>query len=325
MTVKVSEGSVKGPKPVLMIGLVVALVGVAAFALGLLFSRNAQPPRDYAMECHTLTAHPADPKRLAAGVADAQIAPGLAIPTCEKALAASPADPMLLFELGRALWVGGRDVEAVVKLAEAAELGHGGAMKLLGDAYLQGRLPEGEEANIHTAAEWYQKSADAGFTEGEAALAEANDQIRRNTFDPTLFQNREFMRVLYEADWASAKEPLSLAYYAQGMVASMDSNEALFMDQPCKAMIGRLGSQLVSASTLAGAIAQLGKSRDGEELAGNVVLGIFQEVTRKYNYDQGYRDATVLYNKDVLGCDSSVTKTVLSNVMLTSNGDNRAF
>lgn len=289
------------------------------------FSENSTQvdPAQLATTCHELTSHPADKGRFAAGVSDEAVAPGRAIPACELAVASNPDNPTLLFELGRAYWLGGRNADAVLKFADAADKGHAGAMKYIGDAYLEGRgLPDGVQANIQTAADWYKKSSDAGFEIASQAFAEAEEQIRKNRFDPALFQNGGFMEILYSGKFEDAEAPLALAYYTQGLVASLDSTDALYMDQACKAMIGRLGSQIVNVSELAGIIAQYSKKDDDPVMASAKILT--QLATEKYWKDQGSRDATVLFNKDVLGCDSDVTRSVIEHIMLTSNGK-RAF
>lgn len=276
-------------------------------------------PAQLAISCHELTSHPSDKGRFAAGVSDEAVAPGRAIPACEAAVAANSDDPTLRFELGRAYWLGGRDEDAVLAFADAADKGHAGAMKYLGDAYLEGRgLPAGIQPNMQTAADWYKKSADAGFDLASKALAEAEEQIRKNRFDPALFQNGKFMEILYTGKFENAEAPLALAFYAKGLVASLDSTESLYMDQSCKAMIGRLGSQIVNASEFAGIIAQYANKNDDPGTA--TVKILIQGVTENYWKDQGFRDATVLFNKDVLGCDSDVTRSVIEHIMLTSNG-----
>lgn len=281
---------------------------------------------EMAMECHTLSAHPSDRNRSAAGVSDTELAPGIAIPACERAVAASPDDTTLVFELGRSLWIGGRDSEALAKFAESAERGHAGAMKYIGDAYVEGRgLPPNVEANIQEAANWYRKSSDAGFVDADTALTEAEQQIARNTFDPKIFQNGKFMEILYNGDFSNIEAPIALAYYAKGLVQGLDSNESIFLDQNCKAMIGRLGSQVVDISQFAAFIKQFDNAgKNNEEPVETFLKILLQKGGEPYFLDQGQRDATVLYNKDVLGCDSEVTKKVVNNIMITSN-NNRAF
>lgn len=278
------------------------------------------------MECHTLTAHPSDRNRSAAGISDTQLAPGIAIPACERAVAASPDDVTLVFELGRALWIGGRDSEALAKFAEAADRGHAGAMKYIGDAYVEGRgLPPDVQANIQEAANWYRKASDAGFVDAESALSEAEQQIARNTFDPSIFQNGKFMKILYNGEFSNVQAPIALAYYAKGIVQGLDSNESLFLDQSCKAMIGKLGSQIIDISEFAGAIKQFNDAGESNEDPMETFLKVLiQKGGEPYFLDQGQRDATVLYNKDILGCDSEVTKKVVDNIMITSS-NNRAF
>lgn len=75
--------------------------------------------------CAALAAHPADKKRLAEGVPDEKIIPGLAIPACQQALASDPNNPQLRFQLARALQAAGQTEPAEALFAESNYCGTG--------------------------------------------------------------------------------------------------------------------------------------------------------------------------------------------------------
>ena len=117
-------------------------------------------------DCDRLAASLFDTGRPAgiAGVDPNQIDAVRAIPACRAALAASPNDPRLAFQLARALDKGrGGGVEAFELYRKAAGAGNVVAMVNLGNMLERGR---GTPKDLAEASRWYQKAADAGVQPG---------------------------------------------------------------------------------------------------------------------------------------------------------------
>ena len=90
-----------------------------------------------------------------------QIDAAQAVPACRAAIAVSPNDPRVAFQLARALdRAGGADAEAFKLYRKAAEAGHPAAMNNLGTSYGNGK---GTPKDAAEAAHWYRKAADAGL------------------------------------------------------------------------------------------------------------------------------------------------------------------
>src|SRR5262245_48663842 len=130
--------------------LAVALAGFSPHVGG------AQSP---AHECTRLASVPDDGTALAAGMKAAafpKIDPSRAEPACRSALAADPANPTLMFGLGRALSLGSKRLEAMKYYLDAADRGHAGAMNDLGGVFEFGL---GVPKNLATALVWYERAA----------------------------------------------------------------------------------------------------------------------------------------------------------------------
>jgi uncharacterized protein len=123
--------------------------------------------------CDQLAAIPDDPTRPSGivGVDDARIDPGRAVPACRAALAASPNDARIAYQLARALAkAGGAEAEVVELRRKAAEAGNPPAMAALGYAY---RIGSGAPKDEAAAARWYRKAADRGYPQGMTSLGYA--------------------------------------------------------------------------------------------------------------------------------------------------------
>lgn len=83
--------------------------GLPAFLLAAIL---AAPAAAGVTECDRLAAHPADPDRVAPGVAQRDVDLPRAIAACQQAVAADPANPRLNYQLGRVLAYAGRGVES---------------------------------------------------------------------------------------------------------------------------------------------------------------------------------------------------------------------
>jgi TPR repeat protein len=126
-----------------------------------------------ASECDQLAAIPDDPTRPSGivGVDDARIDPARAVPACRAALAASPNDSRVAYQLARALAkAGGAEAEVIELRRKAAEAGSPPAMAALGYVYRTGSGAPKDEA---AAARWYRKAADRGYPQGMTSLGYA--------------------------------------------------------------------------------------------------------------------------------------------------------
>jgi len=198
---------------ILLLASTLALVPIGDFGLGDWGSPAlADEASDALKKCDALASHPHDPGRYAPGVTDEQFAPGAAIEACEPAVKLNPDLARAWFELGRSYWIGQRDGDAFRAFVEAAKRNYAPAMKFIGDAYLTGRgLPSGQQQDGQTALRWYEKSAEAGFADGAQAVDEMNaylkkkadderqarSQAEKEAFDPSIFQNSQFISALY--------------------------------------------------------------------------------------------------------------------------------
>lgn len=118
-------------------------------------------------DCDRLAASPHDPQRRAEGVPFAALDASAAIAACEAALEASPEEPRLAFQLGRALARAGQDAAALEAYRAAARLGHLAALHNIGQLHETGRLPGGGAA---AANRWYLLAAERGFAPSQLRL-----------------------------------------------------------------------------------------------------------------------------------------------------------
>lgn len=125
------------------------------------------PITEQVKDCDLLAAHPADPERMAEGVADDRIVPRLAIAACEQALREQPADPRFAFQLGRALLAYNKKADAAALFERAAKAGHGAAWAYLGDAFQFGHRGAPDYARAFEA---YGFAVDKGFDRAKALL-----------------------------------------------------------------------------------------------------------------------------------------------------------
>lgn len=110
--------------------------------------------------CDRLAAHPRDPQRIAAGVADGAIIPITARKACAEAAEAENAPPRIHFQLGRALLAADEKANARNAFILAARQEHAGATAMVGRFYENGWTLE---ADLAQAAKLYQRAAEGGF------------------------------------------------------------------------------------------------------------------------------------------------------------------
>src|SRR5262245_31501559 len=94
-------------------------------------------------------------------LASKQLDPLQAEAGCQSALKSDPANPTILFQLGRALSVASRYREAMKHYLDAADRRHAGAMNDLGGVFEYGL---GVPKNLVTALVWYERAAELGHT-----------------------------------------------------------------------------------------------------------------------------------------------------------------
>ncbi|MEI9926532.1 MAG: hypothetical protein WDN44_00890 [Sphingomonas sp.] len=261
--------------------------------------------------CAELASDPNDPGRAAKPVPDDQMVPIQAIAACEAAVRLDPDDAQLRFEVGRAYWLARRNAEAVEQFATASDLGYRVADKFLGDAYFFGRgLPPGEERNFRAALDWYKSARDAGYAGAGDLVEIAAETIRRNTFDPSQFQNGELMKLAYEGRLEDASSPIALAFYLQGVVSRLDDEQTVFMDPKCKPLLNIIGNFVIENGQILAIAKVLAEKKDGLTAGIDFLAGSIYR-------DQGSRDGVILWDEDHYGCDSAVTKQIVNNIMVT--------
>jgi hypothetical protein len=266
--------------------------------------------------CAALAADPNDPGRAAKPVPDGDFVPAQAIEACEVAARLDPNDPQVRFELGRSYWLARRDSEALEQFGWAAKGGYAAAAKFLGDAYYFGRgLPPREEQNFPAALDWYKKARDAGYP-GAADLVETTERtIRKNTFDASVFQRGDYMTLLYENRLKDVDSPVAMAFYLQGVVSRLDDEQTVFMDPKCKPLLNYIGNFVIQNGQLL-AIAKVLADGDKDKSGRPILIGALSFVAGSMFRDQGNRDGIILWDGDHYGCDSAVTKKIVSNIMV---------
>jgi tetratricopeptide (TPR) repeat protein len=278
---------------------------------------------DALKKCDALASHPHDPQRYAPGVTDEQFAPGAAIEVCELAVKANPDLARAWFELGRSYWIGQRNADAFHAFVEAAKRNYAPAMKFIGDAYLTGRgLPSGQQQDGQTALQWYQKSAAAGFADGVQAVDEANSylkkkadneqqarlQVEKQQFDPSIFQNSQFMSTLYYYNTSNSHlidlnnfDGGQFILYIDGFVKEMKEKVIFLTDgQSCSPLISGVVDAKLQMATVNALI--------------KIPIDDNYLTASSINSERGSRDALALFNR--YGCNSDVTRAIAGHLNL---------
>jgi hypothetical protein len=89
-------------------------------------------------DCDRLAAHPSDPDRVTTGVPERSVDTAAAIPACQAAVAADPANGRLNYQLARALGYAGRGAEAAPYRDAAVKAEHPQALFVVGYIHLLG-------------------------------------------------------------------------------------------------------------------------------------------------------------------------------------------
>jgi TPR repeat protein len=136
------------------------------------FSAHVASAQTPALECARLSNLPDDPPIGLKAPEPKIIEPSQAEAACRSALKADPANPIVLFQLGRVLSLGNKQLEAIKYYLDAADRGHAGAMNDLGGAFEYGI---GIPKNLVTALVWYERAAELGHTGAMLHLGELNE------------------------------------------------------------------------------------------------------------------------------------------------------
>jgi len=140
----------------------------------------APPPPDARTTCDLAAASNLDPTRPPGipGTAPGDVDPAVAIPACEAALAADPANPRLKFQLARAAFRAG-DVERSLRLnIEAAEAGHAIAANNAGVQFNKGQGTPKDRARAES---WFRRAADGGSS---VAMRNLGDMVHATARTP---------------------------------------------------------------------------------------------------------------------------------------------
>ena len=142
---------------------IVKLIAPVVFAIiGTGFSADIGSAQTPELECKQLSNVPDNGAPLAVelkALASGKIASSKIEAACRSALRADPGNPTLMFQLGRALSLGNKRLEAITYYLDAADRGHAGAMTDLGGVFEYGI---GVPKNMATALVWYQRAAELG-------------------------------------------------------------------------------------------------------------------------------------------------------------------
>src|SRR5262245_9263913 len=155
---------------------VLELIPLALLAItAVVFSTHVCSAQAREPECTQLLNLPDDGAPLAVSLqtlASANIDRSQAESVCRSALRADPANPASLFQLGRALSLGSKRLEAIKYYLAAADRGHAGAMNDLGGVFEYGI---GVPKNFATALVWYERAAESGHAGAMAHLGQLSE------------------------------------------------------------------------------------------------------------------------------------------------------
>jgi hypothetical protein len=126
---------------------------------------------EVANECDRLAAHPGDAQRLAGGIPEAAIPAGRARSACEAALLASPDEPRVRYQLGRAMAAWGDPTFALSHYRWAAEMGYARAQGALAEHLLAQDIAQLRTEGMN----WLRRAAEAGDPPAMLAMAERSD------------------------------------------------------------------------------------------------------------------------------------------------------
>jgi hypothetical protein len=189
------------------------LRGLAAglFALGTAVgSARAQSVFDDVDECDLLAAHPADPERLADGVADGALVPRLAVKACEAAAKQNPNELRFAYQLGRAYLAANRKDNAAEQFKRAADGNYAAAFAAqaeMGVDSVNGlNLSEliTSPASIHTAEDTLKALTALHAKAVQGGFMPSQQRAEALTFDASLY-TQEIVGQISKGDFEAAR------------------------------------------------------------------------------------------------------------------------
>lgn len=157
---------------------------------------SAQSALDEVDECDLLAAHPADPDRLADGVADTSIVPRLAVKACEAAVKQNPNELRFAYQFGRALVAANRKDAAAAQFTRATAGNYAAAFAAQAELGLDGvsgqNLAEliNSPESIKVAQDAVKRLADLHTKAVQGGFALSQQRVEAMTFDPAAYAHR---------------------------------------------------------------------------------------------------------------------------------------
>lgn len=174
-----------------------------------------------ATECDEEAADPVDPEKLSPGVSEANLNVRRALRACAFSLASDPANPRLLFQLGRVLDVARRHDWANAYYDAAIAGNYGAAMVNRG---FNARIGRGQDRDTDLAFELYVRAANKGNLRGRTNLGNAfllGEGVEKNPEEGVLW-----LRLAASMGWPHAINALGDAYL-NGNGVDQNQNEAV--------------------------------------------------------------------------------------------------
>ena len=157
--------------------------------------------------CDLAAGHPSDPERVGPSVEYANLDPQIAIPACEKAVAAYPDNMRFKALLARALDKAGRGEEAAAINLVVMKAGYLGGYHNMGNLYRKGL---GVEKDLKKAFELYMYAAERGHPEDQSNIGYM--YMRGDGVDVDYKQSMVWLEKAAAQNWATAYDKIGLLY-----------------------------------------------------------------------------------------------------------------
>ena len=157
--------------------------------------------------CDLAAGHPSDPERVGPSVEYVSLDPQIAIPACEKAVAAEPGNMRFKALLARALDKAGRGEEAAALNLIVMKAGYLGGYHNMGNLYRKGL---GVEKDLKKAFELYMYAAERGHPEDQSNVGYM--YMRGDGVDVDYKQSMVWLDKATAQNWATAYDKIGLLY-----------------------------------------------------------------------------------------------------------------
>ena len=157
--------------------------------------------------CDLAAGHPSDPERVGPSVEYANLDPQIAIPACEKAVAAYPDNMRFKSLLARAFDKAGRGEEAAALNLIVMKAGYLGGYHNMGNLYRKGL---GVEKDLKKAFELYMYAAERGHAEDQSNIGYM--YMRGEGVDVDYKQSMVWLDKATAQNWATAYDKIGLLY-----------------------------------------------------------------------------------------------------------------